>query len=195
MQAKYTELVMKCLWKLTKLIQDMITKQRLKVNQLLLDIHNFLVASPPAIWKKRLADKVPLTDMPFRTVKTILHELINALGFKVFEHLDLISDPEKSYVHQYLTYMINDRERKAEKESPANVSENSGSPKSDNSNHGGDSSISTGSAEEFKNETVSESTTVDQNKDDDLSQHQETLKQIFEKISKMETTKEVYEAA
>eukprot|EP00842_Homolaphlyctis_polyrhiza_P000842 jgi/Hompol1/1759/HPOL_000015-RA len=43
-------------------------------------------------WKKRLVDKVvPQGDMPLRTVKTILHELVNALGKDLLQYMDIVA--------------------------------------------------------------------------------------------------------
>lgn len=111
-QSKYTELVMKCLWKLTKLIQEMVKTNNIKINQLLLDVHTFLVASPPTDWKQRMLDKVPLADMPLRTVKTILHELVTSLGAQVLNHLNMITDPQRSYAYSYLQHMLESAKKK-----------------------------------------------------------------------------------
>ena len=43
LQSKFTELVMKCLWKMTKAIHKMLETQTLEVNQLLLDINNQVI--------------------------------------------------------------------------------------------------------------------------------------------------------
>ncbi|KAI8812683.1 armadillo-type protein [Cladochytrium replicatum] len=110
---KYTDLVMKCLWKITKIIPSLVEMGSLEVNRLLLDVHNFLTSAPPNEWKKRVAQKVvPQADMPLRTVKTILHELINALGENVYDHTTLIQSPEISPAVMYLRQMIeSDRKR------------------------------------------------------------------------------------
>ena len=48
-----------------------------KVEQVLLDIHKFLIAHPPQVWKDR-AD-----DTPLRTIRTILHSLAKLKGIDV----------------------------------------------------------------------------------------------------------------
>ncbi|CAG8566357.1 15598_t:CDS:10, partial [Funneliformis caledonium] len=105
-QTKLTELIMKCLWKLAKTLQDNLKAGILSPNQLLRDINSFFLATPPAEWKRRAAEKVPLGEIPLRTIKTLLLELVTGLGDNVYEHLDLIEDPQSSYVYPYLHHMI-----------------------------------------------------------------------------------------
>ena len=50
---------------------------QLKIEHVLLDIHLFLRAFPSDTWKERPS------DVPLRTVKTILHSLAKILGNKV----------------------------------------------------------------------------------------------------------------
>ncbi|KAJ3290966.1 Cytoskeleton associated protein 5 [Rhizoclosmatium sp. JEL0117] len=107
LQAKYTELVMKCLWKLTKVIPQLIQEKQLDAGQLILGVHEFLRVSPPNEWKRRAAEKVvPQADMPLRTVKTILHELCNCLGEKALDCTALIEDPSRSHAVGYMRQML-----------------------------------------------------------------------------------------
>ncbi|KAJ3300457.1 Microtubule-associated protein, microtubule dynamics during spindle orientation [Borealophlyctis nickersoniae] len=120
-QYAFTEIAMKCLWKMTKVISQLITNDQLRIENVILDIHNFLVALPPAEWKKRTAENIyPKPDMAFRTVKTILHELVNSLGENVLQHLGLIPHPDRSHAVQYLKQMI-DNEKKKAKQSAGEV--------------------------------------------------------------------------
>ena len=111
-QTKFAELIMKCLWKLAKSVQENLKAGTLKPNQLLRDLNNFFLVTPPAEWKRRATEKVPLGEMPLRTVKTLLSELITGLGEGVYEHLDLIEDPPKSYVYPYLHHMLEGSRKK-----------------------------------------------------------------------------------
>ncbi|KAJ3398578.1 Microtubule-associated protein, microtubule dynamics during spindle orientation [Chytriomyces hyalinus] len=107
LQAKYTELVMKCLWKLTKLIPQLVNEGVLDPTQLIAGVHNFLKVSPPNEWKRRAAEKViPQADMPLRTVKTILHELCNCLGDRVLQCLSGVDDISKSHAVGYIRQML-----------------------------------------------------------------------------------------
>ncbi|KAJ3102735.1 Cytoskeleton associated protein 5 [Physocladia obscura] len=107
LQAKYTELVMKCLWKLTKVIPQLVQEKSLDPGQLIVGVHEFLKLSPPNEWKRRAAEKiVPQADMPLRTVKTILHELCNCLGVGILEYINLVEDPGRSHAIGYIRQML-----------------------------------------------------------------------------------------
>lgn len=110
-QAKFGDLIMKCIWKLTKTIKECVAAGTLKPNELLADMNDFLVSISPPEWKRRAQENVPLGDMPLRTVKTVLVELSSGLGDEVFNHLDLIQDPTKSAIHQYLVHMTGSKKR------------------------------------------------------------------------------------
>ncbi|ORX61016.1 ARM repeat-containing protein [Piromyces finnis] len=130
LQAKFTELVMKCLWKMTKVIHKMLETHTLEVNQLLLDINNLFIATPPSEWKKRASENFPVGDMPLRTIKTILSELTSSLGDKIFENFDLINDPQRSYVYSYVSHMVQSQKKRnaLQSQSTSNPSSASSSP-------------------------------------------------------------------
>ncbi|TPX36658.1 hypothetical protein SmJEL517_g01345 [Synchytrium microbalum] len=104
--SKLLELDMKCLWKLTKQTGSMLESKSLAVNKLLRDVNDFLTSTPPNEWKKRAAEKAQSADMPLRTVKTILHELVANLGSSIYEHFDLIQDAKASYAFSYVSKMV-----------------------------------------------------------------------------------------
>ncbi|XP_064399412.1 cytoskeleton-associated protein 5-like isoform X3 [Halichondria panicea] len=93
-QSKQTDLIMKCIWKLTKLLPQFVSTVNL--DRLLSEIHQcFEVYSkhePPT----------PQMDVPIRTVKTILFHLINSVGEELLNHLALIRDSKHSQVTQYI---------------------------------------------------------------------------------------------
>ncbi|ORX82097.1 ARM repeat-containing protein [Anaeromyces robustus] len=130
LQSKFTELVMKCLWKMTKAIHKMLETQTLEVNQLLLDINNLFIATPPSEWKKRASENFPVGDMPLRTIKTILSELTSTLGDRIFENFDLINDPQRSYVYSYVSHMVQSQKKRnaLQSQSTSNPSSTSSSP-------------------------------------------------------------------
>lgn len=112
-QTKYTELVMKCIWKMTKLIPQLIESKSIDIGVLLFDVHNFLIASPPSEWKRRTTQKIiPQADMPLRTVKTILHEIVTVMEDRVFEHLEHIQDLKTSHAVVYLRQMVENEHKK-----------------------------------------------------------------------------------
>ncbi|KAI8337676.1 armadillo-type protein [Chlamydoabsidia padenii] len=112
--AKYTELIMKCLWRLAKTIQETLRSGVLNPDQLLFEINKFFLVAPPTEWKQRLKDKVPLGELPLRTVKTILLELVNGLGEDIFNHLNLIGDPKNSGIYPYIVHMLESSKKKGE---------------------------------------------------------------------------------
>ncbi|KAJ3254119.1 Microtubule-associated protein, microtubule dynamics during spindle orientation [Boothiomyces macroporosus] len=126
-QKKYTELVMKCLWKITKVLSTFIEAGQLQVDSLLLDIHLFLSAASPQFWKAKVAEgKSSQPDMPLRTVKTIMHELVNIMGDNVLLHTSAIPSNTQNHVYNYLTQMISNLNKKKNGESPGKLA----SPKS-----------------------------------------------------------------
>ncbi|CAG8817497.1 22095_t:CDS:2, partial [Racocetra persica] len=67
------------------------------------------------------SEKVPLGEMPLRTVKTLLVELVTGLGESVFDHLDLIDDPQRSYVYPYLHHMLEACRKKEKQPTNTNI--------------------------------------------------------------------------
>ncbi|GAA6054178.1 hypothetical protein JCM3770_002818 [Rhodotorula araucariae] len=106
-RAKYAELVMKCLWKVSKTVKESLENRQLLAPRLLSDINQFLVTIPPAEWRRRSTDGIPLADMPLRTVKTILQQVVSVLKSQVFDELDEIDHAENSFVYQYLYRLVN----------------------------------------------------------------------------------------
>ena len=107
---KFPELVMKCLWKLTKqLSNNLQITGRISVPELLSEVHSFLTALPPIEWKMRSNEGLAFQDLPLRTVKTILHEIVQYCGIDVLNDLALIPEPEDSFVLSYLKAMLQAR--------------------------------------------------------------------------------------
>jgi len=66
---------MQCLWKMIRMLPTIVGD--MNVDRILADLHYFLKAYPSYTWKSRQ------TDMPLRTVKTILHTFVKIKGSKV----------------------------------------------------------------------------------------------------------------
>jgi hypothetical protein len=79
--SKLTDLIMKCLLKLTKVINT--TIKSLHVDAILREIHLFLVTHPPQKWKDR-------DNTPLKTVKTLLNEIVKYKGEDIVKSLTLI---------------------------------------------------------------------------------------------------------
>ncbi|KAK6191581.1 hypothetical protein SNE40_003232 [Patella caerulea] len=95
---KFLELIMKCLWRLTRMLPNTINE--LNIERTLLDCHLFLRAFPSSSWKERTS------DLPLRTIKTILHSLATLKGKKILNHTGLISSDENSEIESYLNKVL-----------------------------------------------------------------------------------------
>ncbi|XP_028649672.2 LOW QUALITY PROTEIN: cytoskeleton-associated protein 5 [Erpetoichthys calabaricus] len=91
---KFCELVMKCLWRMVRLLPESI--HSLNLDRILLDIHNFMRVFP----KDKL--KQMKSDTPLRTLKTLLHTLCRLEGAKVLDHLTMIENKNESELEAHL---------------------------------------------------------------------------------------------
>lgn len=76
LNAKFAETVMKCMWKIIRLLPNWMDDETrpLNVDLILSDLHDFLKTYPPSYWKKQES------NTPLRTVKTVLHAMVKARG-------------------------------------------------------------------------------------------------------------------
>lgn len=110
-----------CLWKVSKTVKESLISDSLSASRLLKDINGFLVAIPPGEWRRRVSDAVPLADMPLRTVKTILQQIVSVYADDVYDELDEVDKATTSFVYQYLLRLVanNATTRPAVVDSPA----------------------------------------------------------------------------
>lgn len=106
-RSKFSELLVKCLWKIAKRLEDSLAQHQVEPQQLFADVESFLQAIAPSEWRQRAQDGVPLADLPLRTVKIILSHTSNHFGEEALGMLDMIPQPENSYVYKYLIRMLN----------------------------------------------------------------------------------------
>ncbi|XP_045625403.1 cytoskeleton-associated protein 5 isoform X3 [Procambarus clarkii] len=92
---KFTELVMKCNWKVIRILPSRTSD--LDLDQILFDVHNFLVAYPVNTWSERPS------DTPLRTIKTVIHTLCRVYGTTILSHFSKIDNAHGSELHKYLT--------------------------------------------------------------------------------------------
>jgi cytoskeleton-associated protein 5 len=111
-QFKLADLSMRSIWRLTKTLKKSLEADKIYPNELLLDIHEFLLVCSPSFWKERSAKSMQLSDFPLRTVKTIMHELCAILGEDVMNHLTLIPDAQQTYVYSYLNHLLNQKKER-----------------------------------------------------------------------------------
>ncbi|GAB1602380.1 cytoskeleton-associated protein 5-like isoform X1 [Argonauta hians] len=94
---KFIEMIMKCMWRMVRMLPD--SMNDLNTDKILHDIHLFFKAFPASSWKERSS------DLPYRTVKTILHTLTKLKGNKILSHLTLVED-ENSELEAYLSKIL-----------------------------------------------------------------------------------------
>nr|XP_045625375.1 cytoskeleton-associated protein 5-A-like isoform X2 [Procambarus clarkii] len=103
---KFTELVMKCNWKVIRILPSRTSD--LDLDQILFDVHNFLVAYPVNTWSERPS------DTPLRTIKTVIHTLCRVYGTTILSHFSKIDNAHGSELHKYLTKALKDDKPKTE---------------------------------------------------------------------------------
>lgn len=106
-RTKFAELIIKCLWKIAKRLDNSFKDNLVDAQQLLLDIENFLLVIPPSEWKQRAVDKTQLADYPFRTLKALLQKFTEFYGEEALNLLDLIEKPVESHVYNQLLRQLN----------------------------------------------------------------------------------------
>ncbi|OWF42942.1 cytoskeleton-associated protein 5-like [Mizuhopecten yessoensis] len=93
---KFLELIMKCLWKIVRMLPEIIND--INLDSILLDIHVFMTAFPGSTWKSRP------NDLPIRTMRTILHSISKLQGAAILNHMTMIDG--NSEVRSYLNKIL-----------------------------------------------------------------------------------------
>ncbi|XP_071387060.1 cytoskeleton-associated protein 5-like, partial [Centroberyx affinis] len=96
--SKFSDIVMKCLWRVIRFLPETIASVNL--DRILLDIHNFMKVFP----KERL-HQLP-NDMAHRTLKTLLHTLCRLTGPKILDHLTLVENRKESELEVHLKKVV-----------------------------------------------------------------------------------------
>ncbi|KAA3678847.1 cytoskeleton-associated protein 5 [Paragonimus westermani] len=91
---RFTQSIMKSIWRITKGMDSTVNNYAFDV--ILLDCHDFLKAFPSASWKTRKS------DVPLRTVKTLLHVMCRYQGSSILNFLESIPNSEDSELEAYL---------------------------------------------------------------------------------------------
>lgn len=76
LKAKHAELILKCIWKRSRTAEEDFKKGVLEAQDLFTIIEEFLQVISPKEWRIRAARKVPLGDMPLRTVKVLIQHAV-----------------------------------------------------------------------------------------------------------------------
>ncbi|KAM4618375.1 cytoskeleton-associated protein 5 [Polymixia lowei] len=94
----FSELVMKCLWRMIRFLPETINS--INLDRILLDVHNFMKVFP----KDKL--KQLKSDVPHRTLKTLLHTLCKLTGAKILDHLSMIENRNESELEAHLRRVV-----------------------------------------------------------------------------------------
>uniref|UniRef100_A0A3Q0KG40 Putative microtubule associated protein xmap215 n=1 Tax=Schistosoma mansoni TaxID=6183 RepID=A0A3Q0KG40_SCHMA len=91
---RFTQAILKSIWRITKGMNTAFNNY--SVDVILLDCHHFLKAFPPSSWSARKS------DVPLRTIKTLLHVLCGLQGPSILQFLESIPNKEDSELESYL---------------------------------------------------------------------------------------------
>ncbi|XP_056137705.1 cytoskeleton-associated protein 5 isoform X2 [Lampris incognitus] len=94
----FSELVMKCLWRMIRFLPETINS--INLDRILLDVHNFMKVFP----KEKL--KQLKSDVPHRTLKTLVHTLCKLTGAKILDHLSMIENRNESELEAHLRRVV-----------------------------------------------------------------------------------------
>lgn len=95
---RQVDLVMKCLWKVIKLMPSW--GENVDYESVLLEVHQFLIKFPSKWWTKRSV------DTPLRTIKTILHSTVKIKGANSMQLLSKIPNPAESEIESYILRLV-----------------------------------------------------------------------------------------
>ncbi|XP_024136735.1 cytoskeleton-associated protein 5 isoform X4 [Oryzias melastigma] len=95
---RISDLVMKCLWRVIRFLPE--TIHNINLDRILLDVHNFMKVFP----KEKL--KQHKSDLPHRTLKTLLHSLCKLTGAKILDHLSMIENRNESELEAHLRRVV-----------------------------------------------------------------------------------------
>ncbi|XP_061825771.1 cytoskeleton-associated protein 5 isoform X3 [Nerophis lumbriciformis] len=94
----FSELVMKCLWRLIRHLPE--TINTINLDRILFDVHNIMKVFP----KEKL--KQLKSDVPHRTLKTLLHTLCKLTGAQILDHLSMIENRNESELEAHLRRVV-----------------------------------------------------------------------------------------
>ena len=111
-ETKFTEMVMKCIWKQARILQTVVSEMR--IERVLLELHNFLRDFPKEFW-------VDKKDVPFRTVRTITYMLVQAKREDIFVPLSQIPEYRETGIYRYINRVLSDMNKGSKGNNSTNV--------------------------------------------------------------------------
>ncbi|CED83658.1 Microtubule-associated protein [Phaffia rhodozyma] len=107
--AKHAELILKCIWKRARSVEEDLENGLVDPVILLRIIEEFLQQMPPAEWRRRAQGNIPMGDMPLRTVKVVLQHVVSKYGGeRVYDQLSAAFDePEETHSYTYIFRLVN----------------------------------------------------------------------------------------
>ncbi|KRT82537.1 HEAT domain-containing protein [Oryctes borbonicus] len=97
-QPRFVDLVMKCLWRVIKIMPNW--TDEIDYDSVLLEIHIFFKDFPNSWWKTRES------DTPVRTIKTIVHSMVKMKGAGLMMHLGKIPNTNDSEMEAYILRLL-----------------------------------------------------------------------------------------
>uniref|UniRef100_A0A673H1S5 Cytoskeleton-associated protein 5-like n=1 Tax=Sinocyclocheilus rhinocerous TaxID=307959 RepID=A0A673H1S5_9TELE len=88
----------RCLWRMIRFLPQTINS--INLDRILLDVHNFMKVFP----KEKL--KQLKSDIPHRTLKTLLHTLCRLTGAKILDHMSMIENRNESELEAHLRRVV-----------------------------------------------------------------------------------------
>jgi len=124
---KYCTHIMKCLWKVIRGLSTWLPS--MDTGPVLVALHQFLETFPSS-YSKSMQD-----DTPIRTIKTVIHTLVQELGEDILKNVNRIPDPDSSELVAYIRKLLANGVGKGKKSEENQASKKKSTTRFSNSDH------------------------------------------------------------
>lgn len=108
LHTRYSNLVMKCSWKLARRIVPSLSHEELDISRLLQTINDFFNQFPPKSLSQMSNQNNPIAGILSKTLKTTLYWMCDVLGQNIYKDLDLLNFNQcKDYLTPLVHRMLN----------------------------------------------------------------------------------------